>query len=63
MKFGKRSRTVEEGYSIYCVEKGELTFIKSYDIDTEPANYLYNNDVFCWVNKYKVEELLELVKQ
>jgi len=51
------------GYSIYCVEKGELTFIKSYDIDTEPANYLYNNDVFCWVDKYKVEELLELVKQ
>ena len=27
MKFGKRSRTVEEGYSIYCVEIGELTFI------------------------------------
>lgn len=62
--FACPARTKEKrGYNIYSLASGEMTFIESYATETEPLNYLGNNNVYCWVSKNKIEELRELAKQ
>ena len=48
------------GYHIVCLETGEYINIVGYVPTSEIDEYVYKTDIVCWVNKDKIDELLEL---
>ena len=48
------------GYHIVCLETGEYINIAGYVPTSEIDEYVYKTDIVCWVNKDKIDELLEL---